>query len=75
MEKSAMVNGINTELKKIMDSAKLVLKMISIDNKESKKIIIPICYLIVMDLANKKAYKSKRLNTVKLDIAKSVLIS
>ena len=70
-----MVNGTDTKIKMIMAIAKLALKMKSIVNKVLKKILISICYLTVKELANKKVYKFKRLITVKLDIAKSVLIS
>ncbi len=70
-----MANGINTELKKTMDIAKLASKLKSFNNQELRRTLILISYLIVKELANKKIYRFKKLIIAKLDIVKSVLIS
>ncbi len=53
-ESNAMVNGISTERRKIMDIAKLALKMKSLNNQELKKTFISIHCLIAKEFANKK---------------------
>jgi hypothetical protein len=75
MEKNALANGFITRLNKTMDIVKHASKKKMKKDMESRKILILISCLIVKELANKKAYKFKRLITVKQDIAKSVLIS
>ena len=75
MVNSVMVDGICTEQNKTMDIVKHASKKKMKKDMESRKILILISCLIVKELANKKAYKFKRLITVKQDIAKSVLIS
>ena len=55
MESNAMDNGINTELKKIMDSAKLALKMKKTKKKEFTKTLTLINCLTAKELAYNKA--------------------
>ncbi len=50
----AMENGLNINIKKIMDFAELALKKILNNSKELRKILILISCLIAKELANKK---------------------
>ena len=68
-------NGTDIEIRMITDIVKLALKKKMIKKKEFKKILTITNYLTVKEVVNKKVCRSKELITVKLDIAKSVLIS
>ncbi len=50
----AMENGLNINIKKIMDFAKLALKKILNNSKELRKILILISCSIAQELVNKK---------------------
>ena len=54
MERSVMVNGINTELKMTMDFAKLASKLKKIKNKEFRKTLTLISCSNVKDHVKKK---------------------
>jgi hypothetical protein len=68
-------NGTDIDIRTITDIVKLALKKKMIKKKEFKKILTITNYLTVKEVVNKKVCRSKELITVKLDIAKSVLIS
>ena len=51
---NAMENGLNINIKKIMDFAELALKKILNNSKELRKILILISCSIVKEIVNKK---------------------
>ena len=59
-----MVNGFITKLNKMLDIAKVALKIRNWNLKQKRKMTIFISCLIAKELANKKIYKFKRLITV-----------
>ena len=69
--RTAKENGLNTNIKMIMDFAKFVLKMKKC--QESVKTVMEIYYLIAKEPVNKKVCRFKRLSTVQLDIVKDAM--
>ena len=62
--RNAKENGLNTNIRMITDFAKVVLNLKLKNQKEFRKILILIKYLIAKEPVNKKVCKFKRLSTV-----------
>ena len=62
--RNAKENGLNTNIRMIMDFAKVVLNLKLKNQKVFRKILILIKYLIAKEPVNKKVCKFKRLSTV-----------
>jgi hypothetical protein len=71
--KNAKENRLNTNIRMITDFAKVVLNLKLKNQKEFRKILILIKYLIAKEPVNKKVYRFKRLSTVQLDIVKDAM--
>ena len=69
--KNAKENGLNTNIRMIMDFANFVLKMKKC--QESVKTVMEIYYLIAKEPVNKKVCRFKRLSIVQLDIVKDAM--
>ena len=71
--RNAKENGLDTNIRMIMDFAKVVLNLKLKKKKALRKTLILISCLIAKDSVNKKVYIFKRLITVQLDIAKDAM--